>query len=66
MSDKEIALAWKKAERLAENIYFAYVTGIGREQAKKDQINLRHWLNMVKEYGLAYNGSLDEYANLKL
>ena len=66
MNNQEIALAWKKANRLAENIYAAYVTHIGLEQARKDQKSLRLWLQMVKEYGLVYNGSLDFYAELKL
>ena len=66
MSNKEIAQAWSRAERLAENIYLAYTTGIGLEQAKKDQQSLRLWLQMVKEYGLVYNGVYDEYVTLKL
>ena len=66
MNNREIALAWEKAERLAESIWSAYVTGVGVEQAKKDQKSLALWLDMVKEYGLVYNGSLDEYVTLKL
>ena len=66
MNKKEIAQAWARAERLAENIYLAYITGVGLIQAKKDQQSLRLWLQMVKEYGLVYNGNLDEYATLKL
>ena len=66
MNKQEIALAWEKANCLAENIYSAYVTHIGLEQARKDQKSLRLWLQMVKEYGLVYNGSLDFYAELKL
>lgn len=66
MSNKEIAQAWERAWRLAENINTAYYTGIGLEQARKDQQSLRLWLQMVKEYGLVYNGALDEYATMKL
>ena len=66
MNNKEIALAWEKAYRLAENIYSAYITHIGIEQAKKDQQSLRLWLQMVNEYGLIYNGNLDFYAQLEL
>ena len=66
MNSKEIALAWAKAERLAERIWDAYITGVGVEQARKDQKSLALWLGMVREYGLVYNGSLDEYVALKL
>lgn len=66
MTNKEIADAWKKAGEMAERIYAAYITGVGVKQAKKDQQSLKLWLGMVKEYGLVYNGSLDEYANMKL
>lgn len=66
MNNREIALAWAKAERLVESIWSAYVTGVGVEQAKKDQKSLALWLDMVKEYGLVYNGSLDDYVTLKL
>lgn len=66
MTNYEIQQCWEKAERLAENIANAYYTGIGIKQARKDQENLKLWLQMVKEYGLVYNGSLDEYIALKL
>lgn len=66
MNNREIALAWEKAERLAENIWSAYATGVGVEQAKKNQKSLALWLDMVREYGLVYNGSLDEYVALEL
>lgn len=66
MNNREIALAWEKAERLAENIWTAYATGVGVEQAKKNQKSLALWLDMAREYGLVYNGSLDEYVKLEL
>lgn len=66
MTNKEISNAWERAERLAERIYSAYITGIGIEQAKKDQKSLTLWLQMVKEYGLIYNGNLDYFVELKL
>ena len=66
MSNKEIALAWERAADMAERIWLAYITGIGIEQARKDQQSLILWLGMVAEYGLVYNGSLDEYVTLKL
>lgn len=60
MSNYEIKLAWERAERQAERITAAYYTGVGVEQARKDQQNLRFWLQMVREYGLVYNGCYDE------
>jgi hypothetical protein len=66
MNNKEIALAWAKAERLAERIWSAYITGVGVEQARKDQKSLVLWLGMVREYGLVYNGCFDEYVILKI
>ena len=64
MTNEEIRLAWERAERMADRIWVAYVTGTGREQARKDQKNLAHWLGMVKEYGLVYNGIFDECLTL--
>ena len=66
MTSREIATAWALAERKAEMIWEAYVSGVGIEQARKAQQDLRLWLDMVKEYGLVYNGNLDEYVTLKL
>ena len=66
MTNQEIKLCWERAEQMAIRIWSAYVTGVGVEQAKKDQKSLALWLDMVKEYGLVYNGSLDEYVTLKL
>lgn len=66
MTNREIANAWALAERKAEIIWEAYVSGVGIDQARKAQQDLRLWLDMVKEYGLVYNGGLDEYAMLKL
>jgi hypothetical protein len=66
MNNQEIALCWERAERMAERIWEAYLFGTNKEQAKADQKSLALWLDMVKEYGLIYNGSLDEYVTLKL
>ena len=66
MTNQEIKLCWERAEQMAIRIWGAYVTCVGVEQAKKDQKSLALWLDMVKEYGLVYNGSLDEYVTLKL
>ena len=48
MTNREIALCWERARQMAERIWEAYVTGIGVEQAKKDQKSLAVWLNIVK------------------
>ena len=66
MNNQEITLAWERAHRQAERIQEAYYTGIGVEQARKDQKSLRHWLAMVAEYGIVYNGCYDEIAALVL
>jgi hypothetical protein len=66
MNNQEIALCWERAKRMAERIWEAYIFGTNKEQAKADQKSLALWLDMVKEYGLIYNGSLDEYVTLKL
>ena len=66
MSNREIALAWERAKRLADNIWTAYITGVGIAQAKQDQKSLKVWLDLVRENGLVYNGSLDEFLKIKL
>lgn len=66
MSPAEIAQCWKRAEQLATQIWEAYVTEVGLESAKKAQKTLAHWIKMVKEYGIVYNGYYDEYLALKL
>ena len=66
MTNREIADAWARAERMAERIYEAYITGIGTSQAIKDQKSLALWLNIARESGLVYNGYFDEYVTMKL
>ena len=66
MSNEEIALAWERAERMVARIWEAYVTGVGTEQAKKDQKSLALWLTMVRENNYVYNGMYDEYVTLKI
>ena len=66
MTNREIKLSWEKADRLAELIWEAYVTGVGIEQAKKHQKTLAFWLECVRANGIAYNGKYDEYVKLKL
>ena len=66
MTNREIAQSWERAEKMAERIYGAYITGIGTTQAIKDQKSLAIWLNIARESGLVYNGSLDEYITMKL
>lgn len=66
MSNYEIQLAWERAERMAQRIFEAYVTGLGVKQAKKDQESLRVWLACVKENRIVYNGCYDEYLTMKL
>jgi hypothetical protein len=66
MSNQEIQYSWERAERYAQAILEAKWLGIDVEGAKVKQKSLRLWLGMVKEYGLVYNGTLDEYANMQL
>ena len=66
MSNEEIALAWERAERMAERIWEAHVLGIGVEQARKDQKSLALWLSVVRVNGYVYNGAYDEYVTLKI
>ena len=66
MSNQEIKLCWERAERMVTRIWEAYILGTNLAQAREDQKSLALWLNMVKEYGLVYNGAYDEYVTLKL
>jgi hypothetical protein len=66
MSNYEIQLTWEKAERMAQRIFEAHITGLGAKQAKKDQESLRAWLKSVKENGIVYNGCYDEYITMKI
>lgn len=66
MTDLEIQKGWERAERLAIQIWEAYVTGIAVESARNAQKTLKVWLDLVKENGYIYNGSLDEYVTLQL
>lgn len=66
MTNQEIKLCWERAEQMAVRIWEAYVTGVGVEQAKKDQKNLAVWLRSVRENNIVYNGCYDEYVTLKL
>lgn len=66
MSNHEIALAWERANRMAIRIQEAYWFGHQVEQARKDQKSLKLWLDIVKENGYCYNGSLDEYVTMKI
>jgi hypothetical protein len=66
MSNQEIQYSWERAERYAQAILEAKWLGIDVEGAKTKQKSLRLWLDMVREYGLVYNGALDEYATMQL
>lgn len=66
MTNREIEQGWARAERLAIQIWEAYVTGIAVESARKAQKTLKVWLDLVRENGYIYNGSLDEYVTLRL
>ena len=66
MTNREIALQWERAERMAVRIWEAYVLGVGVEQARKDQKSLAQWLEMVRTEGIVYNGCYDECLTLKL
>jgi hypothetical protein len=66
MTSKDIRQSWERAERLANRIWEAYITGVGLEQARKDQKSLALWLDMVREHGIVYNNCYDEYVTLKL
>lgn len=66
MTDLEIQKGWERAERLAIQIWEAYVTGIAVESARNAQKTLKVWLDLVRENGYVYNGSLDEYVTLQL
>ena len=66
MTNREIQLAWERAEAMAERILTAYFFKIGIEQAKKDQKSLAVWLGIVRDSGYVYNGCYDEYLLLKL
>ena len=66
MTNREIQVSWERAEAMVERIWEAYVTGIGVEQAKRDQKSLDKWLGIVRENGYRYNGKYDAYVTLKL
>ena len=66
MTNQEIKLCWACAERMVARIWEAYILGTNLAQAREDQKSLALWLNMVKEYGLVYNGAYDQYVTLKL
>ena len=66
MTNTEIAKMWERADRMAQNIWNAYVFGVGKTQARKDQKSLMVLVAMVKECGIVYNGCYDEYIILKL
>lgn len=66
MTKREVKQAWERANRLAELIWEAYVTGIGIDRAIKHQKSLKVWLDLVRENGYVYNGNLDEFVNLRL
>lgn len=66
MTNLEIQKGWERAERLAIQIWEAYVTGIAVESARNAQKTLKVWLDLVRENGYIYNGSLDEYVTLRL
>ena len=66
MTNQEIKLCWERAEQMAVRIWEAYVTGVGVEQATKDQKSLAVWLRSVRENNIVYNGCYDEYVTLKL
>lgn len=66
MTNLEIQKGWERAERLAIQIWEAYVTGIAVENARKAQKTLKVWLDLVRENGYIYNGSLDKYVVLRL
>lgn len=66
MTNREIAQGWERAERLAIQIWEAYVTGIAVESARRAQKTLKVWLDLVRENDYIYNGSLDEYVSLRL
>lgn len=61
MTIEEIKKGWKRAEELAYNIQRAIWFAGDIEQARKDQLELRAWINKVKEEGIVYNGCYDEY-----
>lgn len=66
MTNIEIKEAWAKAEQMAIRIWEVYVTGIGVEQARKDQKSLKVWIDLVRENKIVYNGCYDEYITLKI
>jgi hypothetical protein len=65
MFDKiKIACAWKRADALAKKIWEGFCSFHFSEEAKKAQIELKQWLDYVRENGLVYNGSLDCYVTM--
>lgn len=61
MTKEEIKSGWKRAEELAYNIQRAIWFVGDKEQARKDQLELRAWIDKVKAEGIVYNGCYDEY-----
>lgn len=62
LTNKEINMLWTKAERLAEDIYFAWVYSNVAE-GKKKQAELKAIIDLLVDEGCLYNGCYDELIN---
>ena len=61
MTKEEIKKGWERARELAYNIQRAIWFVGDVEQARKDQLELRAWIDKVKAEGIIYNGCYNEY-----
>ena len=66
MSKNAISVAWEACNLLATQVWNAYVTGEGIQEAKHNQQLLRKWVEYARENNIVYNGCYDEYIELNL
>lgn len=64
LTNKEINMLWAKAERLAEDVCFAWVYSDAAE-GKKKQAELKAIVDLLVKEGCVYNGCYDEWINKK-
>lgn len=66
MTTKEVKEGWERADRYVQAILEAKYLGFDVEGAKIKQKSLAVWINLIREGGYVYNGSLDEYLTITL